>query len=119
MIPDLSAQAGIFGSAPSFFYTLALGLLIGSCASSTAGARFHCLLWIAVALCLELVQHRLIAEPLVAWLRERLSEPIWELVGPYWTRGTFDRLDLLASIIGGSIALLILTYRSGEKNHEK
>ena len=31
-IPILAGQAGLFGSAPSFFYTFAIGLLVGTCA---------------------------------------------------------------------------------------
>ena len=113
----LAAQTGLFGSAPSFFYTLSVGMLIGIGASTLADARKHCLLWIAVALCLELSQHPTISEPLATWLAEFLSESIWELVGPYWTRGAFDRLDLLASVVGGSIALIMLTYlQKGHNN---
>ena len=112
----LVTQTEIFGSAPSFFYTLALGLFIGFCASTKMSGRLHCLLWIAIALCLELLQHRLISYPLVSSLTELLSESTWELVGPYWTRGTFDQLDLLASVIGGSIAMALLTYTPGEQS---
>jgi hypothetical protein len=42
----LVAQTELFGSAPSFFYTLALGLFIGACASTLTNARVHCLVWI-------------------------------------------------------------------------
>jgi hypothetical protein len=37
--PGLAAQTGLFGSAPSFFYTLALGLFITLCASTRMSAR--------------------------------------------------------------------------------
>ena len=114
----LAAQTGLFGSAPSFFYTLSVGILVGAGASTLTGARMHCLLWIAVALCLELSQHPIVSEPLITWLADSLSESIWELVGPYWTRGAFDQLDLLASVVGGSIALAILTYLQTGHNNE-
>ena len=112
----LAAQTGIFGSAPSFFYTLSIGLLVGTCASKQTSARLHCLLWIGIALCLEMSQYPIVAEPLVVLLAETLSESIWILVGPYWTRGAFDQLDLIATVIGGAIALTVLTYTPKENN---
>jgi hypothetical protein len=108
--PDLARHIAIFGSAPSFFYTLALGLLIGACAPTVTGARVHCLAWIGLALCLELSQYQGIAKPITAWLYNISSESIWEFVGPYWSRGVFDPLDLLATLIGGTIALILLGY---------
>ncbi|MGI9316734.1 MAG: hypothetical protein ACR2QW_05330 [bacterium] len=42
--PVLAAQIGLFGSAPSFFYTLALGLSIVLCASTKMSDQLHCLL---------------------------------------------------------------------------
>jgi hypothetical protein len=38
---ELAAQTAAFGSAPSFFYTLALGLFISACASTLTNARVH------------------------------------------------------------------------------
>jgi hypothetical protein len=108
--PGLAAQTGIFGSAPSFFYTLALGLFIGACASTLTNARVHCLVWIGLAICLELTQHPIAAELLSTWLAAILSKSSWELIGPYWTRGAFDQLDLVATLIGGFVALTLLTY---------
>ncbi len=111
-----AAQTGFFGSAPSLFYAISIGLLVGICSSTPNSARLHCLLWIGVTLFLELSQHPIIAEPLVTLLAETLSESTWKLVGPYWTRGAFDQLDMLASVIGGSIALAMLTYLPGEQS---
>lgn len=108
--PDLARHIAIFGSAPSFFYTLALGLLIGACAPTVTGARVHCLAWIGLALCLELSQYPGIAKLISSWLYNISSESIWEFVGPYWSRGVFDPLDLLATLIGGSIALILLGH---------
>ena len=62
-----------------------------------------------MAICLELSQAPAIAEPLSALLAGALSGSTWELLGPYWTRGAFDRLDLVATVLGGSIALAVLT----------
>lgn len=108
--PDLARQIAIFGSAPSFFYTLALGLLIGACTSNMTSARVHCLIWTGLALCLELSQYSGIAEPVSTWLYNISSESIWEFVGPYWSRGVFDPLDLLATLAGGAIALILLGH---------
>ena len=114
--PGLAAQTGIFGSAPSFFYTLALGLFIGACASTLTNARVHCLVWIGLAICLELTQHPIVSEYFSTWLAPILSESSWELIGSYWTRGAFDQLDLVATLIGGIIALALLTYLPREIN---
>ena len=114
---ELTSQAGIFGSAPSFFYTLSLGLVIGACASSKSSARFHCLIWIGLALFLELSQHPVIAESISDWTRINLPTAISTLIDPYWSRGIFDPLDLLASLLGGSIALYLLTLLLLGKSH--
>jgi hypothetical protein len=114
----LAAEPGLFGSAPSFFYTISIGLLVGICSSTPNSARLHCLLWIGASLFLELSQHPIVAEPLVTLLASTLSESTWKLIGPYWTSGTFDQLDILALVIGGSIALALLTYLPGEQSDE-
>jgi hypothetical protein len=107
---DLAAYKDIFGSAPSFFYTLALGLFVGVCASNHSSAKFHCLVWIGLATLLELSQARIIAEPISAKLSESLPNFIWAIAESYWTRGVFDPLDLLATIVGGTLALVFLAY---------
>ena len=107
---ELAAQTADFGSAPSLFYTLSLGLFIGVCASTSTNARLHCLVWIGVAICLELTQHPTVSEHFSTWLAGILSESSWELIGPYWSRGAFDQLDLVATLIGGFIALALLSY---------
>ena len=114
--PGLAAQTGLFGIAPSFLYTLALGLFIGASASTLTNARVHCLVWIGLAICLELTQHPIFSEHLSTWLAAILSESSWELIGPYWTRGAFDQLDLIATLIGGFIALALLSYLPKEVN---
>ena len=115
--PILAAHTALFGSAPSFFYTLALGLFIGACASTSINARVHCLVWIGLALCLELAQHPIVAEYLTTWLAAILSESTWRLIGPYWTRGVFDPIDLIATLFGGLIALLLITHLPMEENN--
>ena len=114
---ELSAYTGIFGSAPSFFYTLSIGLLVGVCASASSGAQRHCLFWIAVALSLEVSQHPFFAEPLSTWLVTVVPGSGWEILGPYWTRGVFDPMDLIATLAGGLIALVLLNYLPMEKGN--
>ena len=118
-IPALAVQAGLFGSAPSFFYIFAIGLIVGTCASTPASARTHCLTWLGLALLLETTQHRAIAEPLVSWLSETLLVSTWEVVEPYWSRGVFDPLDIIATVAGGLAALIILTYLSTEHRDDR
>ena len=115
--PGLAAQTGIFDSAPSFFYTLALGLFIGASASTLTNARVHCLVWIGLAICLELTQHPIFSEHLSTWLAAILSESTWGLIGPYWTRGVFDPIDLIATLFGGLIALLLITHLPMKENN--
>ena len=106
----LGAQSDFFGSAPSLFYTLSIGLLIGVFESSSASARLHCLVWVGLALCLEISQASIISGPITSWLSTTLPNSAWELFGPYWANGVFDPLDLLATVVGGTIALAVLTY---------
>jgi hypothetical protein len=65
-----------------------------------------------IALSLELLQLPALARPLSSWFSANLSESSWEIVYPYWTRGTFDYLDLLATLTGGLIAMVLLTRTS-------
>lgn len=116
--PGIARHIRIFGSAPAFFYTLALGLSIGACAPTVISARAHCMAWVGLALCLELSQYPSIANLISTCLYKILPESIWNFVGPYWFRGTFDPLDLLATLIGGSIALVFIAYLPGEECDE-
>ena len=113
----LGTHTGLFGSAPALFYTLSIGILIGVFASTRVSAQIHCFAWVAIALCLEITQAAFIASPIVAWLSETLPVPVWELIGPYWIRGVFDPLDLLATVVGGTIAMVILTRLPRERKH--
>ena len=105
----LAAQSGLFGSMPSLFFTLGMGLLIGTCTTTLTDARLYCLLWVALSLILELTQLPIVAVPLSGWLSAILSASVWEIIGPYWIRGIFDLNDLLATLVGGFVALVLLT----------
>ena len=108
----LAAQTGLFGSAPSFFYTLALGLVVGLCAATRSSRRLHCLSWLGLVLVLESTQYPLIATVVVDRLPGLIPAWAWDVVGPYWLRGVFDVQDLLASLAGGLLALAALTLLS-------
>ena len=113
----LAAYPAIFGSAPSFFYTLALCLIIGAFASNRSTAILHCFLWIGLALFLELTQHSIFAGSFSIWLPRVLPESTWFLIGSYWTQGVFDPIDLATSLVGGLIALLLITHLPMEKKN--
>lgn len=108
--PVLAGVSAWFGSAPSFFYTLSVGLLLGAIAASNTGARLHCLVWTGIALGLELTQLTVVADFLTNLLAGPLEGSAWDLVGPYWTRGVFDPLDMMATLAGGLIALAMLGF---------
>ena len=110
--PLLAEQTALFGSAPSLFYTFAIGLFVGSCASSRASAKLHCLNWLGITLLLEISQHPIIAIPLASWLADTLFVSTWEIIGPYWNSGVFDPRDIIATVTGGLAALVILSYFS-------
>ena len=63
----LTGYSAYLHSAPSLFYTLAIGLVIGICASTRGAALRHCALWIGLAACLELTQAAFIAARLADW----------------------------------------------------
>lgn len=111
----LAAQSGLFGSMPSLFFTLGMGLLIGSCTTTLTDARWYCLLWVALSLILELTQHPMVAIPLSTWLPATLPASAWEIIGPYWIRGIFDLNDMLATLVGGFVALVLLTKTGAGK----
>ena len=112
-IPVLAGHTDLFGSAPSFFYTFAFGLIIGICASTRTCAKRHCLTWLGIALLLEVSQHVIVAKPMIAWLTDRLSVASWKIISPYWSHGVFDPLDIIATIAGGMFSLSLLNYSKG------
>ena len=118
----LVAMSATFGSAPSFFYTLALGLLILMSAPSRGSVKLHFIAWTGLCLLLEVSQYPTIS----MWISGRLSNLIFEsgldLFGHYWLRGVFDPLDLLATFAGGLVAFVLAmqlpfagSYANGEK----
>ncbi len=106
-------------SAPSLLYVLSIGIFLGSFASTASSARWHCLTWIGIALALEVAQADQVAATLTTWLAPNLPNPAWNLVGPYLERGVFDPLDLFATLVGGSLALAILSWTSSARRSSR
>ena len=111
----IAPYTNVFVSTLSSSCTLALGLIIGVCASIRSSANLHCLMWTGLALCLDLSRHRINTEPVSTWIGNNLPGSIWTLSGSYWSRGVFHPMDLLTTVMGGSIAFHLLTHLSSEK----
>jgi hypothetical protein len=103
------------GCLPSFFYTLSIGLLLAAVASNLSDARLHCLIWVAIALVLELTQHALVAERIAGFLEYYSPGIVVGITGPYWIRGVFDPFDLIATVAGGMLAMALLSCLPGEE----
>jgi hypothetical protein len=112
---ELVALTGIFGSAPSFLYTLALGLIIGCCAAPRPSAKFHCLAWTGLCMLLEVSQHPHLASRVLSRLGELLPDQSLQLLGPYWARGIYDPVDLLATLAGGLLATALIWHSTEER----
>jgi len=112
------AWQGSLGSMPSLLYTLSLALMLGALSSSRAAATRHVLLWTVLAMALEYCQHPFLARPLGGWLQRCLPDAAWQVTQPYWQRGTFDYLDLLATLSGGLLGLLMFNLFHGSVEHE-
>ena len=111
-------HAALFGSAPSFFYTLALVLILGCFAGSRSGLLIHCLSWMVLAVLLELSQISMLSRPLSAWLAESTPAGVHSMLGAYWSRGVFDPLDLLAILVGGGAAGFVLLAGSPPRKRD-
>lgn len=105
--PWLLEHSRLFDSAPSLFYTLAFGLLLGVVSRERSRGQLHCLAWTGIALLLELTQAPGIAGAFIA-ATDRLPLFIANLIAPYWATGTFDPVDLLAVLLGGATAWGVL-----------
>lgn len=110
--PWLLEHGRLFGSAPSLFYTLAFGLLLGVISAEPRRGQLHCLVWTAIALLLELTQAPEVAGTFIAAF-DRLPPVAADLLTPYWKNGTFDPVDLLATLLGGASAWGVLRILPG------
>jgi len=114
---ELFAFGGIGGSAPSFLYTLALGLFIGACAASRESGIFHCLAWTALCLVLEISQQRDVASYISARLGELLPASSMQPISTYWERGVYDTNDLLATLVGGLLATVLIAHTGRKRRN--
>lgn len=106
-IPWLLEHGRTFDSAPSLFYTLAVGLLLGAISNERSNGQLHCLIWTGIVLLFELTQIPGIAATFVT-ATEQLPNFLASLITPYWANGTFDPIDLIAVLLGGLTALGLL-----------
>jgi hypothetical protein len=106
----LAAQTDLFGSAPSFLYTFAVGLILGLCASTQAAALLHCKVWLGLSLILEVSQQSVLATPLIEWISNGSGVPGRGFILPFWRHGAFDALDVVATVAGGLSALTVFAW---------
>ena len=99
--------AWLRGSAPSFFFTLSIGVLVGIAAGPDRTGR-HVFRWLAIVLGLEFAQLPFFADGAAAFLAAALPDTGWHVIATYWTAGTFDFFDIAAAVGGGWLALLIV-----------
>jgi hypothetical protein len=103
---------------PSFSHAFALSLLtVAAGGYLLKGARVICLGWLAVHFIFELGQHSAVSASLADLIRQIGNYRIVERSALYFERGVFDPLDLVASLIGVSLAYgVIHTVLSRQQN---
>ena len=114
----LLAHLSFTGNAPSFFYSLALVMFICLAAGSLADAKRHCLHWTILAVGLELSQLSTVPGVIIELAPGLVADTTWQMLAAYWIRGVFDPLDILATIAGGGIGLMLFINYGG-RNDEK
>ena len=96
--------------APSFLYSFSLCLLIGCVVQTSKLATQHCVIWILLTLILEISQYPSLATQIVKSFENIVPETGWIVLAPYWVNGTFDPLDILATVAGGGLSLTIIIF---------
>jgi len=111
--PWLGALAGAF---PTFAHTLAFALLTAALVlPGPRGAAVACGLWLGLEALLEAGQAAPVAARIVGLIPPWFARvPVLDHAGAYFTRGTFDPLDLAAAVLGAAAAYLILRRIPGE-----
>lgn len=121
--PSFALPAILGGSLPAFLHVYALALLtvvvLGVtrvCAAWAASA------WCAIDLVFELAQWPLLAERLATNLPNWFGQvPVLDHLGAYFLRGSFDPVDLLATLIGAVTAyvtVLLMLHEGDNHGHE-
>ena len=114
-IPPPTGSLFFWGWAPSFFYTLSLCLLLACVLQNSKLAARHCVIWTFLSVIFEISQYPLLATPISKALESNLLETSWIVFAPYWTNGTFDPLDILATITGGGLGFTTIRYLQRRK----
>lgn len=91
---------------PTFLHVMAFGLITsGFLASERRGAFAACMAWLLVNVVFELGQHGAINSVISGWLPSWFANvPVLEVTAEYFSRGTFDWLDLLSMGLGALLA---------------
>lgn len=118
MIPSVEALAGghVFGAVgqwlPSFVHPFAFSLLTAAALAAQCTWRYGaCMAWCVVNLAFEVGQHPRVSAPLGHWLQRScgptsLTRPL----AGYFLRGTFDRGDIAAAVLGALAAAAVLWF---------
>ena len=110
----LDPWPAVTGALPAACHTAGFALL---CAAAWGPSRrslaWSVVGWIAIGWCFELLQHPLVSAAMLphpdTLVTDRRIEALLALVARYAHVGTFDPLDLVATALGGAIALVLGT----------
>jgi hypothetical protein len=116
MIPSVEALAGwhLFGAVghwlPSFAHPFAFSLLTAAALAARCTWRYGaCVAWCVVNLAFEVGQHPRFSAALAHWLqRSRGPTSLTRPLVSYVLRGTFDRGDIAAAVLGALAAAVVL-----------
>lgn len=104
---------------PSFFHALAFSLLtVAAGRYSLKQARVVCLGWLVIHFIFELGQNSIMSGKLASIIRQIGDYQFSERSALYFERGVFDPLDIIASIMGVSLAyglIYFYSYRQANK----
>lgn len=91
---------------PTFLHVMAFGLISsGFLASERRGAFVACMAWLLVNVLFEVGQHGAISGFIGGWLPQWFgSVPVLNVTAEYFSRGTFDWLDLFSMSLGAFFA---------------
>lgn len=97
---------------PSFLHAYAFSVLTALCLAPRArSVAIACGGWLAIEMLFEIGQHAKVARLLIEVLPQGLaSTSAFARVAGYFTSGTFDPFDLIASALGVAAACATLTW---------
>ena len=104
---------GIGGSFPSFLHVFAFTLLTTAALSrhTVRASAAVAAAWCATDALFEFGQHPAVAPLIAAALPEWFAGvPLLENAGSYFLRGTFDPIDLAATMVGAAVAFLAVAW---------